>query len=174
MFTLPYRTTDGRVLRSFLADARQFPPKDDNGLRANMALAGKALSSAGLTPVSSLVVNLDTLLPTYSILYLVKPEAQRERETQLRVLKPGGDIDAGLIKKSGVTVVQTPESWLLVYVGPALGVVGLWAKTPEELAQKLEKRKAYLTGLGARIVGEKLEPIDDAEYKFGAQLMFFQ
>lgn len=173
-FTLPYRTTDGRVLRAFLAEARQFPPKDEAGLRANMALARQALSAAGLTPVSARVVDLEYSLPTYSILYLVKPEAAQEHESQLRVLKPGDDIDAGLIKASGVTVVQKPEPWLLVYVGPELGYVGLIAKTAEDLALRLEKRKAFLVGAGKRIVGEKLVPVDDAEYKFGAELLFFQ
>ncbi len=173
-FTLPYKTADGRALRSFLGDPRQFPPKDDTGLRANMTLAMASLSAAGLTPVSARVVNVDLILPTYSILYLAKPEPLLERETQLRVLKPGDDIDADLIKASGVSVVQTPETWLLVYIGPELGYVGLWAKTKEELAQKLEKRKAFLAGEGKRIVGEKLVPLDDAEYKFGAELMFFQ
>ena len=62
-FTLSYRTTDGRVLRAFLAEARQFPPKDEAGLRANMALARRALSAAGLTPVSARVVNLEYALP---------------------------------------------------------------------------------------------------------------
>lgn len=173
-FTLPYRTADGRALRSFLAEPRQFPPKDEAGLRANMALAAASLSAAGLTPVSARVVDLDLILPTYSILYLAKPEAHLARETQLRVLNPGGDIDKDLIKASGVTVVQTPEPWLLVYVGPELGYVGLWAKTPQDLALKLERRKAFLIGEGKRIVGEKLAPINDAEYKFGAELMFFQ
>jgi hypothetical protein len=173
-FTLPYRTTDGRALRAFLADPRQFPPKDDAGLRANMALASQALSAAGLTPVSARVVNIDLILPTYSILYLVKPEAALERETQLRVLKPGDDIDPGLIAASGVAVVQKPQPWLLVYVGPELGYVGLWAKTPEDLALRLETRKAYLVGAGKRIIGEKLVPLDDSEYKFGAELLFFQ
>ena len=174
IFTLPYRTADGRVLRAFLAEARQFPPKDDNGLRANMALARSALSAAGLTPVSARVVNLEYLLPTYSILYLTKPEAAREHEVQLRVLKPGDDIDADLIKASGVAVMQKPEPWLLVYVGPELGYVGLIAKTAEDLALRLEKRKTYLVGAGKRIVGEKLVAVDHPKYKFGAELLFFQ
>jgi hypothetical protein len=174
IFTIPYRTADGRVLRSFLADERQFPPKDDAGLRANMILAGRALAAAGLTPVSSRVVNIEALLPTYSILYLVKPEAAPEHETRIRVLKPGDDIDADLIKASGVRVVQKPEAWLLVYIGPELGYVGLIAKTAEDLALRLEKRKAFLIGAGKRIVGSKLVPIEDSEYKFGAELLFFQ
>lgn len=174
IFVLPYRSSDGRVLRGFLADARQFPPKDESGLRANMALALKSLSAAGLTPVSARVVNLDYLLPTYSILYLARPETLRERETQLRVLKPGGEIDADLLQASGVAVVQKPQPWLLVYIGPELGYVGLIAKTPEDLALRLEKRKAFLIEQGKRIVGEKLVAVDHPEYKFGAELLFFQ
>ncbi len=174
LFTLPYRTTDGRVLRSFMADPRQFPPKDESGLRANMALAKKSLTAAGLTPVSSVVVNLEYLLPTYSILYLAKPETARTHETLLRVLKPGEDIDADLVKASGVNVVQAPEPWLLVYIGPELGYVGLIAKSAADLALKLEKRKALLVAAGAKIIGEKLVPVDDAEYKFGAELLFFR
>jgi len=174
IFTIPYRTADGRVIRDFMAEPRQFPPKDDAGLRANMAMASKALSDAGLTPVSARVLNLEYALPTYSLLYLAKPEALEERETRLRVLKPGDAIDADLIKASGVTVVQKPQPWLLVYVGPELGYVGLWAKTAEDLAAKLEKRKALLVAAGKRIVGHKLVPIDHPEYKFGAELLFFQ
>ncbi len=174
IFTLPYKTADGRVLRDFLAEPRQFPPKDETGLRANMALAQKSLAAAGLTPVSARVLNLEYLLPTYSILYLTKPEAKREHETQVRVLKPGGDIDMDLVALSGVVVMQKPEPWLLVYVGPELGSVGLWAKTPADLADRLAKRKAYLLGAGKKMIGEKFFPIDDAEYKFGVELMFFQ
>lgn len=174
LFTIPYRTTDGRALRAFTAEPRQFPPKDDAGLRANMALARKALSDGGLTPVSARVVNLEYSLPTYSILYLVKPEALEEHETQLRVLKPGDEIDPDLIKASGVTLVQKPEPWILVYIGPELGYVGLIAKTAEDLAVRLEKRTAYLVGAGKRIIGSKLVPVEDSEYKFGAELLFFQ
>jgi hypothetical protein len=174
IFTLAYRTADGRVLRDFMAEPRQFPPKDESGLRANMALAGKALTDAGLTPVSARVLDLEYALPTYSILYLAKAEAKPEHETLLRVLKPGDDIDAGLIKASGVAVVQKPEPWLLVYIGPELGYVGLIAKTAEDLAARLEKRTAFLVAAGKRIVGHKLVPVDDSEYKFGAELLFFQ
>lgn len=174
IFTLPYKTSDGRVLRSFLAEPVQFPPKDDAGLRANMALAESALDAAGLTPVAANVVNLEYLLPTYSILYLVKPEASREKETQLRVLKPGDDLDEGLIKASGVTVVQTPKPWVLVYVGPELGYVGLIAKTREDIDARVAKRSAFLVEQGKRIVGSKVVALDDPDYKFAAALLFFQ
>ena len=174
MFTLPYHTSDGRVLRDFTAEPRQFPPKDDAGLRANMAKIRTELMLAGLTPVSARVLNLEHLLPTYSILYLAKAESVPAHETLLRVLKPGDDIDAGLIAASGVRVAQKPVPWMLVYVGPELGYVGMLAKTQADLALKLEKRKAFLVEQGKKIIGEKFVAIDDAEYKFGVELLFFQ
>ncbi|MBI5245891.1 MAG: hypothetical protein HY923_01820 [Elusimicrobia bacterium] len=174
MFRLPYHTSDGRVIRAFMAEPRQFPPKDDAGLRANMAKIRTELVIAGLTPVSVRVLNLEFLLPTYSILYLAKAENAPAHETLLRVLKPGDDIDAGLIAASGVRVAQNGEHGLLVYVGPELGYVGLIAKTREDLALRLEKRKAFLVEQGKKIIGEKFVPVDDAEYKFGVELLFFQ
>lgn len=177
-FTLPYRTTDGRVLRAFLAEPRQFPPKDELRLRENMAFVKTALTAAGLTPVSARVVSLEDpswLLPTYSILYLARPETVREHEKQLRVFMPGEAIDVDLIKLApGVTVVQQPEPWLLVYIGPEVGYIGLIAKTEEELALHLEKRKALLVEAGKRIIAEKLFAVDHAEYKFGVAILFFQ
>jgi hypothetical protein len=177
VFTLPYKTTDGRVLRSFVAEARQFPPKDETGLRANMALVQQSLTAAGLTPVSARVVNLDGgyLLPTYSILYLATPAALQEREIQVRVMKPGDDVPVELIKKvPEIKIVALPEPWLLVYIGPQLGYVGLWAKTPQDLALRLEKREEYLVSQGKKIIAENFVPIDHPEYKFGVEILFFQ
>ena len=177
IFILPYKAADGRVVRSFLADTRQFPPKDEQGLRDNMALALKALNAAGLTPVAARVVALESgsLLHTYSLLYLTKPESAREREVQLRVLKPGDDVPVELIRSvPEITVVQLPQPWLLVYVGPELGYVGLWARTPEDLAVRLAKRKEFLAELGKRVIAEKFMPIDHPVYKFGVEILFFQ
>lgn len=174
IFTLPYKTSDGRVLRTFLAEPVQFPPKDEAGLRENMALSLSSLRAAGLTPVAANVVNLVYLLPTYSILYLAEPAAAPAKETRLRVLMPGDDIDADLVKASGVTVVQTPKPWVLVYVGQELGYVGLVAKTREDIEARVAKRSAYLAEQGKKIVGAKIVPLDDPDYKFAAGLLFFQ
>lgn len=174
LFTLPYHTSDGRVIRDFTAEPRQFPPKDDAGLRANMAKIRTELVIAGLTPISTRVLNLDFLLPTYSILYLAKAENVPAHEILARVLKSGDDVDAGLIAASGVRVAQKPEPWMLVYIGPELGYVGLIAKTREDLALRLAKRKAFLVEQGKKIIGEKFVAVDDAEYKFGVELLFFQ
>jgi hypothetical protein len=174
MYVIPYKTADGRVIRDFLADPRQFPPKDPAGLRANMALAQSALAKAGLTVVTARVVNVDALLPTFSVLYLTKADENREHETRLRVLKPGDDIDVDVYRGAGVNVVQVPETWMMVYIGPELGYVTVIGRTQAEIAEKLAKRKDFLLSEGKRLIADKIVPLDDAEYKFAAAIYFFQ
>jgi hypothetical protein len=174
MYQIPYTTADGRVLRDFLADARQFPPKDEAGLRDNMALTAAALNKAGLNVVASHVVNVDALLPTYKLLYLTQPNELPEHEVRVRVLKPGEDIDFDIYKNAGVNVIQTPETWMMVYVGPAVGYVTLWADSAENLDAKIAARRELLTGEGKKMIDVRREAIDDPTYKFGAALYFFQ
>jgi hypothetical protein len=174
IYQIPYKTADGRVIRDFLADPRQFPPKDEAGLRANMAMAQSALAKAGLSVVAARVVNVDALLPTYNVFYLTKPDENPDHETRLRVLKPGDDLDADVYRGAGVNVVQTPETWMLVYIGPELGYVTVIGKTQDEIAEKLAKRKDYLLSEGKRLIADKILPLDDAEYKFAAAIYFFQ
>ncbi|MFI5346526.1 MAG: hypothetical protein ACHQ51_09155 [Elusimicrobiota bacterium] len=174
MYRIPYKTADGRVIRDFLADPRQFPPKDENGLRANMALAQTALTKAGLTVVTARVINVDALLPTYSVLYLTKSDENPDHETRLRVLKPGDDLDVDVYRRAGVNVVQTPETWMMVYIGPELGYVTVIGKTQDEIAEKLAKRKEYLLSVGKTLIADKIVPLDDADYKFAAAIYFFQ
>lgn len=174
MFTLPYKASDGRAIRGFLADPKQFPPKDEAGLRANMALIEKGVGAAGLTLVAARVVNVEALLPTYSVLYLTKPEENPDREVQLRVLKPGDDFDAGIYRGAGVDVLQTPESWMMVYLGPEVGYAGLWAQSPEDLAAKVAARRKLFAESGKRVIAQREFAIDDPTYKYGAALYFFQ
>lgn len=172
VFTLPYTTADGRVIRHFLADARQFPPKDPAGLRANMAAALAGLGAAGLTPVSARVVNLEFLLPTYSVLYLTKAEADADREVNIRVLQGKEDMDTAIFAAGGLTVLQNPKPWLMVYIGPRAGHVAMVAKTPEEAAKKLAARREFLEKNGHRILGEKTSPIDFEGYTLLLELYF--
>jgi len=174
MYQIPYKTADGRVLRDFLADARQFPPKDEAGLRGNMALISGELNKAGLNVIAADVVNVDSLLPTYKILYLTRPDALPEHEARVRVLKPGDDIEFDIYKKAGVDVVQTPETWMMVYVGPEVGYVTLWADSADNLQTKIKAREDFLAGEGKKMIDVRLEAIDDPTYKFGAALYFFQ
>jgi hypothetical protein len=174
MYQIPYKTADGRVIRDFLADSRQFPPKDEAGLRTNMALATGSLNKAGLNVVSTHVLNVDALLPTYSVLYLTSANELPEHETRLRVLKPGDDIDFDIYRGAGVNVIQTPETWMMVYVGPEVGYVTLWADSQENLDAKVAKRRELFSSENKKVIAERREAIDDPTYKFGAALYFFQ
>lgn len=174
MYQIPYAAPAGKVVRAFMAEPRQFPPKDEAGLRANMALAQDALAKAGFPLVAARVVNLEVILPTYSLLYLAKADEVPEHERLLRVLKPGDDLDLDLIRSAGVAVVQTPETWMVVYIGPELGVVGMVAHDRDELDKKIQARKDFLAQQGKKMIGEKIEPLDDPEWKLEVQLYFYQ
>ncbi|MFI5362729.1 MAG: hypothetical protein ACHQ49_12220 [Elusimicrobiota bacterium] len=173
-YEIPYKTADGRVVRDFIADSRQFPPKDEAGLRSNMASTTAALKAAGLGVVSAHVLNVDALLPTYSILYLTAPNEVPEHETRLRLLKPEDEFDSSVYRDAGIDVVQTPVAWMMVYIGPEVGYVSLIARTHEELDAKVSKRREFLAGEGKKLIAERRENVDDADYKFGAALYFFQ
>ena len=174
MYQIPYKTADGRVVRDFLADARQFPPKDEAGLRSNMALAVDALKKAGLTVVATHVLNVDAILPTYSALYLTQSTEVPEHENRLRVLKAGDDLEFDVYRGAGVNVIQTPETWMMVYTGPEVGYVTLWAASQEDLDAKVAKRRELFSSENKKVIAERREPIDDPTYKFGAALYFFQ
>src|SRR5207302_3367060 len=58
-YTLPYESKDGRVVRRFDADPRQFAPKDEAALEADKALILAALSKAGLKTVAAPTSRID-------------------------------------------------------------------------------------------------------------------
>lgn len=174
MWEIPYATGDGTVLRSFLADARQFAPKDEAALRADMALTLAALTRDGLPPIAARVVNVSELVPTYLLIYKTKPDANPDHESRLRVLAPGDDLDFGVFRAAGLDVVETPKTWLMVYVGPAAGYVSLAAKTPQDLSKILSAREDFLTQNGRKILATRDFPIDDPDYKFGVGVYFLQ
>jgi len=174
MYQIPYATADGRVIRDFLADPRQFPPKDEAGLRANMALVRAALEKAGHPVVSARVVAVDALLPTYSLLYLTKADENQDHEVRLRVLKPGDDVDFDVYRGAGMNVVQTPETWMMVYLGAEVGYVTVIGKTRDEASEKLAKREDFLRSQGKVLIADKLLPTGDADYPFAAAIYFFQ
>jgi|GEM_PF-2153616 len=174
MYQLPYATGDGTVLASFLADARQFAPKDDAALRADMARATAALAHDGLTPIAARVVDVDLILPTYLVFYKTKPDANPDHENLIRVLAPGDDLDFDVYRAAGLDVIETPTTYMMVYVGPAAGYVSLAAASADELAQKLGDRETFLTQNGRKILAARTFAIDDPDYKFGAGVYFLQ
>jgi hypothetical protein len=174
IYQLPYKSPDGRILRVFLADPRQFPPKDEAGLRANMALAKAALGRRGLPVVAAHVVNVEALLPTYALLYLTDRDPAPQHERRLRVLAPGDDLDVEVYRGAGIDVVQTPTRWMMVYLGQEAGYVTLWGRTGDDLADKVAKRRELFASQGKTVLAVRASPIDDVEFKFGAALYFLQ
>lgn len=171
LWTLAYSAPAGKALRSFLADPKQFPPKDEAGLRANMALVRQALAAAGLPVVSAQVLDLEYLLPTYSLIYITEAAADPAKETQLRLLNARDESDFAVFD-GFVRVVQVPKPWLMVYVGPQAGVVHMGARDEASARKKLSERRAFLTGQGHSVVAERLTPLQDADIKFVASLYF--
>jgi hypothetical protein len=174
IYQIPYAAGDGSVLVSFLADARQFAPKDAGALRADMGRALAALTRDGLTPVAARVVNVQDILPTYLIFYKTKPDANPDHESRLRVLAPGDELDVSVYSAAGLDVVETPATSMMVYVGPAAGYVSLAATSADGLAQKLQAREAFLTQNGRKILATRTFAVDDPDYKFGAGVYFLQ
>ena len=173
-FLIPYKTADGSVIRDFWADPKQFKPKDEASLRENRALVEAELSKTHRI-IASYVADLEFSLPTYKTYYLTRPDAVPDHETQLRLLGRGEDIDFDLLENAGVRVVQKPNSWMLVYIGPELGFVSRIGHTREETEKKMKDRMEYLTGLGKVMIGTRIHEISgDAEWKFLGNIYFYQ
>ena len=177
MYFIPYTAPKGLVLRRFVADSRQFKPKDEAALRANMDAITGAMGSAGLRIVLSGPLQLEYLLPTYAVYYLTEKKETRERETQPRVLAKGTDIDWDIVE-GAVTVVQKPKPWMMVYLGPEVGQVTRIGKTQEEIEKRLAERVAWLIEHGATMIGSRIHEIPEEDrwdgYRFVSVSYFFR
>ena len=176
MYTLPYETSDGTVVRQFLAEPRQFAPKDEASRKANQAMILGEFHKRNLPIVASYLVDADYLLPTYVVYYLTKQQPRQEDETQLRVLRPGDDLDFDLLGNAKIDVIQKPESWMMVYFGRELGYVTMIAKTEESAQQKLKERVDLLTGAGKVMIGSRIAPLSEPyeDYRYYISLYFYQ
>ncbi|MFC1679228.1 hypothetical protein ACFL2T_03345 [Elusimicrobiota bacterium] len=177
LYVIPYETGDGTVIRDFFADHKQFPPQDEPALRANRDLVAGRMAEAGLKTVASYLVDVEFLLPTYAIYYLAKAEEEPEHESQVRILDRGGDIDFELMERGGVDIVQRPRTWMMVYIGPEIGMVHRIAKTREEVEEKLRKRVEWLVEQGKVIIGTRIVELEEdptSEYKYLADIYFYQ
>lgn len=175
VYVIPYSSPNGLALRRFAANPRQFAPKDPAALEADKARVTSAMKAAGLTLVAAPTARIDGLLPTYYVYYLAKTADTPEHEIQARVLDRGDDIDSALLSLSGVTVVETPRTYLAVYIGPRLSFVTLAAQDEAAARQKLAARVDYLRSQGCKVVGSKV--LEDASmpegYRWLAELYFF-
>ncbi|MFA5140225.1 MAG: hypothetical protein WC728_13420 [Elusimicrobiota bacterium] len=175
---IPYKTKDGSVIRDFLADPKQFKPKDEADLRANKDVIEGQLGKAGYKIIASHVLDLEYLLPTYKTYYLTKPNEAREHEAQVRILNRGEDIDFDVFEKEGTNILQKPNTWMMVYLGPELGFVTRIGKDRADIEKKIKDRVDYLVGVGKKMIDTRiheLKPEDQWEdYKFLGNIYFYQ
>jgi hypothetical protein len=171
---IAYTTKDGSVIRDYWAEPQQFKPKDEASLRENRDMVLGELSKTHKV-IASYLSDLDFMLPTYKAYYLVKPDAVQEHEDQLRVLRPGEDIDFDVFEKlPGVKIVQKPETWMMVYIGPELGFVSRIGHDRAEIEKKVKDRVDYLVGVGKVMIDTRIKPIDEGEWKFLGNIYFYQ
>jgi hypothetical protein len=177
MYFIPYVSPDGRNVRRFVADPKQFKPKDEASLRANMDAIVSAMGASGLTIVKTGVLDLRFILPTYAVYYLTEKKEERHREKQIRILGRGTDFDWDVIEPA-VTVVQKPRDWMMVYIGREIGQVVRIGKTREEIEKKAAERAAWLVENGAEMIGTRIHELSEEDrwddYRFAAVLYFFR
>ncbi len=176
-FKIPYTSPDGKVIRRFLADSKQFKPKDEISLRANMSMISNAIGSSGMKILLSNVVNLEFLLPTYVVYYLTDKNENHDREQQIRILKRGTDIDWDIVE-GVVNIIQKPKTWMMVYIGREIGQVSLIAKTQDDIVKKLAARKKWLIENGNTMIGSRIGTFEREdqyeEYRYYSVLYFFR
>lgn len=177
MYLIPYTSSDGKNVRRFVADSKQFKPKDEAALRENMSAATAALGAAGLSVLTTHVLDLEYMLPTYAVYYLTEKRESREREEQIRILARGTDIDWDIVE-GAVNIVQRPRPWMMVYIGREIGQVGKIGKTLEEITKKLEEQRAWLVERGAVMIGSRIRTLDPADqwdgYRYISTAYFYR
>ena len=179
-YTIAYESPNGLVLRRFMANPKQFKPKDEAALRANRDLIVGSVRQHGVPVVASYVVAVDGMLPTYAVYYLTKSDASRElgvAERRLRLLGRGEDIDFDLLEAAGVNILQKPEPWIMVYYGPAIGFVSGLAKTREGAEKLLADRLQYFREQHKALIGSRiheLEPDPSSEYRYLVNVYVYQ
>ncbi|MFH1724013.1 MAG: hypothetical protein ABII00_05250 [Elusimicrobiota bacterium] len=177
LYIIPYETGNGTIIREFMAEPKQFPPKDEQALRANRDMVVGKMGEAGLRILASYIVDVDSLLPTYSIYYLTTAEKMQESETQVRVLRPGGDIHFDVLEDAGVAIIQKPETWMMVYIGREIGMVTRYAGTMERAQERLAERTEFLVSRGKGMIGSKVSELSGGaagESLYAVTLYFYQ
>jgi len=177
--TLTYASPDGRVLRDFLAEKLHYDARSSTEIAKLQHELLEPLEQAGMTPVASFTIKNDVFNPTFNIYYLTKPEETQERETQLRQLMNGDDIDFDLLA-SAIKLVKRDTSFSMVYIGRELGFKTKVSATEEGVTKKLEDFKKFLVERKKELVVSKIFKIEQpftvgtTTYNYAANIYFYQ
>ncbi len=176
---LKYESPDGRVIREFMGEKMNYDALSAEAMKKEQHNLLEALEGKGMTPVAAFMIKNEIFRPTFNVYYLTKPETDEAKETQLRQLKNGDDIDFDLLENA-VTFVKKDASFSLVYIGRELGFKTKLAADEAGIAQKIADYRKFLTDNNKEFIASrtfKLEPpIDftDVKFNYAANIYFFQ
>ncbi|MDD5656925.1 MAG: hypothetical protein PHF00_06680 [Elusimicrobia bacterium] len=171
---LPYSGNEGLVIRDFMAEPRQFKPKDEADRIANMEKIAKLAGKNGLPVFAAFLLDFNWHLPTYSLYYTTPAKARPEEEIRLRFLRYEGKLDTSILtEKAGVKVLQTVDDYLTVYLGPQAHVVQRSANTRKELDERMDELKKLIAGQGGKFLDAVVREMPPGSWrKFEADLYF--
>ncbi|OGS10709.1 MAG: hypothetical protein A2234_08710 [Elusimicrobia bacterium RIFOXYA2_FULL_58_8] len=154
-----YTSPQGLVLRRFMADPLNYDalnPTDMHNLRQELTVS---LSKNDMPAAASFYIKSELFRPTFVIYYVTKGGENDDHEKQLRIFKPGDDIDYDLLQKAGVNIVKRDNAFTMVYAGKLIGFKSRVAVDETAAAVKILEFRKYLAE-------NKKEFIGSATHKF--------
>lgn len=148
-----YTSPQGLVLRRFMADTLNYDalnPTVMHNLRQELTAS---LTSNDMPAAASFYIKSDLFRPTFVLYYVTKGDENGDHEKQLRILKPGDDIDYDLLQNAGVNIVKRDNAFTMVYVGREIGFKSKIAADEAAAAAKLAEYKKYLAENKKEFIG---------------------
>ncbi|HNW43657.1 MAG TPA: hypothetical protein PKI19_04080 [Elusimicrobiales bacterium] len=167
MADIKYSSPKNQALRLFIADKLNYDalnPTEMHNLRQELTAS---LERNGMPVMASFYLRNDIFRPTFVLYYVTEQGENGDREKQLRIFKPGEDIDYELLQNAGVNIVRKDNSYTMAYVGNAIGSKGKLAVDEATAAQKLEEYKKLLAGQKMEFIGARIQKLD-APFTVGA------
>ncbi|MFA6003078.1 MAG: hypothetical protein WC881_03325 [Elusimicrobiota bacterium] len=177
---LPYDAGSNLAVREFQADPMQFQPKDEADLIANLEKISGAVKQAGLPIISSYIMEIamhaptldqETInVPTYDLYYLTEANDREEKEVRIRILKEYTRLDAAIMERAGVKVLQQPNPYLAVYVGPEIGLITRYPASAE-LAAAIARIRSNIEANGGKFIDFKAWPLEGGRLQVDAYFL---
>ena len=155
-----YSSPQGLVLRRFMADSLNYDalnPTEMHNLRQELTAS---LSGNGMPAAASFYIKSDLFRPTFVLYYVTTGDENADHERQLRILKPGDDIDYDLLQAAGVNIVKRDNAYTMVYVGHEIGFKSKIAVDEASAAAKLAEYKKFLAENKKEFIGSRTHKLD--------------
>lgn len=176
---IKYESPDGRVVREFMGDKLRYDALDAADIAKVQHQLLEPLEQAGMTPIAAFNIKHEILRPTFNIYYLARPEANMDREVQLRQLMNGDDIDFDLLTDA-VNIVRKDASFSLVYIGRKLGFKTRLAADEAGINAQLSDYRKFLAVNGKDFIASRTFKLDTpiefsgGKLNYAVNIYFFQ